>query len=650
MHIYCAMFGRRSLTRARRRPWRDCLPPPLHHPWPTGAPARPVKGHRAKRKPFEVKSTLIGVESSLVRSVSKQISHSHSPRRRLTVGSAFSTRSGRISDEIGMRFRRASEKEAPIRGSQEDSPPLCKIPATKGSKAHKKCHPEKVNSLDRQVRAKRTILRYQTTFTLEIEGMDPLKKFTPPTPPDVHFVRREVKSKMGDLGLKCFEKLPAGSILSFYQLTESFMVQFAINTKVPKGVSSLLTLKEGKNEMLRSYSKCYWEMYNEIEECSEELVAPTSGISCLWSKCLLDWRMTSGNQNELQGLHLEVTGRSKNEGKVQQTMKIGKPTPMGGDPRKRNQWWKFSIHDEKGHMILKVFPDQLVQDGHLKEYIDQEKTRAEEAEERKVLEDVGRTLEAKVVEDLIRYELNEPSSDRFFLTGANLKEREKTEFIEFLKANVEVFTWTLSLAGTLASTEPEPEGLGIRKESPQGVEESTTEDINEGPEIRKESPQIDHYLSWKIFVEGAKNSLRVGAGVILKRSEGTVFQNCLRLNFPTTNNEVKYEAFIAELRSASKLKVPEIGHQTVHRKYGPDEVNGHLNEGEPPPSHNFLQQRTNGESEAHLVNKPSANWDAVLVSFYGVSLLDPDLSIKTSFEISWSLLNFFIAVSSYTNI
>ena len=41
-------------------------------------------------------------------------------------------------------------------------------------------------------------------------------------------------------------------------------------------------------------------------------------------------------------------------------------------------------------------------------------------EEQDVLEDVGRDPEAKVVEDLIRYELDEPSSDHFFLTGANL--------------------------------------------------------------------------------------------------------------------------------------------------------------------------------------------------------------------------------------
>ncbi|GFS39667.1 hypothetical protein Acr_00g0064270 [Actinidia rufa] len=50
-------------------------------------------------------------------------------------------------------------------------------------------------------------------------------------------------------------------------------------------------------------------------------------------------------------------------------------------------------------------------------------------EELKVLEDVGMNLEAKVVEDPIHYELDELSSDCFFLTSANLKERERTELI-----------------------------------------------------------------------------------------------------------------------------------------------------------------------------------------------------------------------------
>ena len=43
-------------------------------------------------------------------------------------------------------------------------------------------------------------------------------------------------------------------------------------------------------------------------------------------------------------------------------------------------------------------------------------------EEHKVLKDLERDSGAKVVEDLICYELDKPSSDRFFLTGANLEE------------------------------------------------------------------------------------------------------------------------------------------------------------------------------------------------------------------------------------
>ena len=50
-------------------------------------------------------------------------------------------------------------------------------------------------------------------------------------------------------------------------------------------------------------------------------------------------------------------------------------------------------------------------------------------EEHKVLKDVGRDPEAKVVEDLICYELDEPSSDCFFLIGANLEEQKRTELI-----------------------------------------------------------------------------------------------------------------------------------------------------------------------------------------------------------------------------
>ena len=78
-------------------------------------------------------------------------------------------------------------------------------------------------------------------------------------------------SSLGDLRLKWFDRLYAGSIESFHQLTKSFIARFVINMKVLKGVSSLLTLRQGNNESLHNYNKHYWETYNEIEKYSEEL-------------------------------------------------------------------------------------------------------------------------------------------------------------------------------------------------------------------------------------------------------------------------------------------------------------------------------------------------------------------------------------------
>ena len=58
---------------------------------------------------------------------------------------------------------------------------------------------------------------------------------------------------------------------------------------------------------------------------------------------------------------------------------------MGGDPRKHKQRWRCSFYEEKGHkpekyQALKVFLDQLVLDGHMKEFVDEKKTQVEKAE------------------------------------------------------------------------------------------------------------------------------------------------------------------------------------------------------------------------------------------------------------------------------
>ena len=60
---------------------------------------------------------------------------------------------------------------------------------------------------------------------------------------------------------------------------------------------------------------------------------------------------------------------------------------MGGDSKKGNQLWKCYFHEEKVHRTkncraLKIFLDKLIQDGPLKEYVDQDNTQTKEAEVR----------------------------------------------------------------------------------------------------------------------------------------------------------------------------------------------------------------------------------------------------------------------------
>ncbi|GFY87547.1 hypothetical protein Acr_05g0011860 [Actinidia rufa] len=58
-------------------------------------------------------------------------------------------------------------------------------------------------------------------------------------------------------------------------------------------------------------------------------------------------------------------------------------------------------------------------------------------EGREVLQDVGKTPEDKVAEDLIHYELDELRSDYYFFISSNVKEQERIELIEFLNSNIE---------------------------------------------------------------------------------------------------------------------------------------------------------------------------------------------------------------------
>ena len=52
---------------------------------------------------------------------------------------------------------------------------------------------------------------------------------------------------------------------------------------------------------------------------------------------------------------------------------------------------------------------------------------------------------------------------------------------------------------------------------------------------------------WNIYTDGSSNRRTGGAGVVIQTLEGDRIECMIRLDFPTTNNEAKYEALVAGL-------------------------------------------------------------------------------------------------------
>ena len=62
--------------------------------------------------------------------------------------------------------------------------------------------------------------------------------------------------------------------------------------------------------------------------------------------------------------------------------------------------------------------------------------------DRGVLDDVGTKAEDKAIEELVEVRIDTEHSDKFFLLGSSLTAQERTDMVEFLMANIEVFAWS----------------------------------------------------------------------------------------------------------------------------------------------------------------------------------------------------------------
>ena len=82
-------------------------------------------------------------------------------------------------------------------------------------------------------------------------------------------------SSLGPVAMRWFNSLKTNSIDSYKQLTQAFCSRFITNSRVPRPLSSLLSLSMHEGETLKAYSDRYWEMYNEMDENHDDVTIST---------------------------------------------------------------------------------------------------------------------------------------------------------------------------------------------------------------------------------------------------------------------------------------------------------------------------------------------------------------------------------------
>ena len=68
---------------------------------------------------------------------------------------------------------------------------------------------------------------------------------------------------------------------------------------------------------------------------------------------------------------------------------------------------------------------------------------------------------------------------------------------------------------------------------------------------------VENHL-WKVFVDGASSAMGSCVEIIIITPEGIRLEHSFRLGFKASNNEVKYEAFLAKLKTVLCMGAPDV--------------------------------------------------------------------------------------------
>uniref|UniRef100_A0A2N9GYD0 Reverse transcriptase domain-containing protein n=1 Tax=Fagus sylvatica TaxID=28930 RepID=A0A2N9GYD0_FAGSY len=222
-----------------------------------------------------------------------------------------------------------------------------------------------------------------------------------------------------EVALRWFNQIDRGTIASWDQMAEAFVGRFITNSRRPKDMDVLMTMKLGDNETIKNYAARFSETYNDIESCGEDVAVPTFKLGLpIDSEQFIRLEEDKSNNSTVQ---TEAPIQSPNIKPSAQTNKIPKvtsvpsnfvspsfkahstvfkepiyrilekikgepffmwPPKMPGDPAAWNQRPMCSYHRERGHLTgncykLKSHLEQLVSDGHLSEYVNLNLTKQE---------------------------------------------------------------------------------------------------------------------------------------------------------------------------------------------------------------------------------------------------------------------------------
>jgi hypothetical protein len=138
---------------------------------------------------------------------------------------------------------------------------------------------------------------------------------------------RVFPSSLGEVGLRWFDRLEHGSIRSWQEMSQIFTARFITNTRKPKEIDSLLALAMKAGEALKAYSTQYWEVYNDIDACDEDIVVKTFRFG-LHQDCKLRKSFTKRPPVNMADLMTRLEQHIRVEDDPKSTVKLAEAAPL----------------------------------------------------------------------------------------------------------------------------------------------------------------------------------------------------------------------------------------------------------------------------------------------------------------------------------